>query len=218
MFTYASVLGMADRPVNFISFYDAIRFANWMQNGQGDADTETGAYTITPLGIATNSIERNASATVFLPSEDEWYKAAYFDSASVSYLDYPTGSSLPTLCSASPVANSANCGNAHLGLTDAGAYQDAPSPYGTFDQGGNVSEVNETLNGSLGERGLRGGEFSSAASELAAAQRSRIGPTLEFEGMGFRLATSEAPAVPEPGAGVLLLVGATLLLGAPPRR
>jgi len=34
-----------DRPVNFVSFWDAARFCNWLHNGQGSGgDTETGAY------------------------------------------------------------------------------------------------------------------------------------------------------------------------------
>ena len=60
------------KPVNYVSFYDALRFANWLHNGQGAGDTETGAYTITLGGITANSITRNAGATTFLTGEDEW--------------------------------------------------------------------------------------------------------------------------------------------------
>jgi len=56
--------------VNFVSFYDSLRFANWLSNGQGSGDTETGAYTITAIGVANNSITRNAGANVFLTSEE----------------------------------------------------------------------------------------------------------------------------------------------------
>ena len=38
--------GRENMPVNYVSFYDALRFANWMNNGQGNGDTETGAYTL----------------------------------------------------------------------------------------------------------------------------------------------------------------------------
>ena len=38
------------------------------------------------------SITRNAGATVFLPSENEWYKAAYYNPATSSYFQYPTSS------------------------------------------------------------------------------------------------------------------------------
>ena len=47
---------------------------------KGPGTTETGAYTLN--GAITNSalmaITRNAGATYFIPSENEWYKAAYY--------------------------------------------------------------------------------------------------------------------------------------------
>src|SRR4051812_13447834 len=103
----------ADKPVVYVSWYDAVRFANWMNNGQGSADTETGAYTLTGgTAVPTNAstVTRNANATWFLPSENEWYKAAYYNPTTSSYFDYPTssngapGNSPPT----SSVGNSAN--------------------------------------------------------------------------------------------------------------
>jgi hypothetical protein len=76
-FSYSVKTGFADKPVNFVSFYDSLRFANWLENGQptgaqGNATTEDGAYTITAAGILANSITRNSGATIFLTSEDEW--------------------------------------------------------------------------------------------------------------------------------------------------
>ncbi len=83
-YSYATVSGRENWPVGFISYYDALRFANWLHNGQGGGDTETGAYTIGPLlyegtsyPISGAYITRNADAKWFLPSESEWYKAAY---------------------------------------------------------------------------------------------------------------------------------------------
>ena len=71
----------------------ALRFANWMQNGQGSGSTETGAYTLGTLtnGVPVNgNITCNSGATWFLPSENEWYKAAYYDANTASYFSYPT--------------------------------------------------------------------------------------------------------------------------------
>jgi len=78
-------------PVNYVSFYDALRFANWINNGQGSGGTEVGAYTLlrgtaTPSNGAT--VTRNPSPTIAVTSENEWYKAAYYSATSASYFDY----------------------------------------------------------------------------------------------------------------------------------
>jgi formylglycine-generating enzyme len=209
-FSYSAKAGREQMPVNFVSFYDSLRFANWLHNGQltGAQDattTEDGAYTITAQGISDNSITRNAGATIFLPSEDEWYKAAYHNALGLQatdYFDYPAGFDAQTSCTApGATANTANCGQAVGDLTDVGSYTGSASPYGTFDQGGNVFEWNEAIiSGS--RRGIRGGSFSDFADDLAASARLDGGPTLEGSSVGFRVAS-----IPEPGTGLLLMLG-----------
>ncbi|MEX2170648.1 MAG: SUMF1/EgtB/PvdO family nonheme iron enzyme [Pirellulales bacterium] len=73
--------GRGNNPVNYTSLADSFRFANWLHNGQGNADTEVGAYTILNGGSLSSiyNVVRNPSAKWFVPSEDEWYKAAYYD-------------------------------------------------------------------------------------------------------------------------------------------
>jgi formylglycine-generating enzyme required for sulfatase activity len=88
---YSVISGHGDEPVIYVNWFDAIRFANWLNNGQRGGDTETGAYTLlggTPTPSNANSITRNAGATIFLPSENEWYKAAYYNPATKSYFQY----------------------------------------------------------------------------------------------------------------------------------
>ena len=95
-FTYSAIAGRANMPVNFTSFWDSLRFVNWIHNGQpigvqDNTTTEDGAYTFTPAGVAGNTIARNTGvASVFIPSEGEWYKAAYFNG--VGYYAYPANS------------------------------------------------------------------------------------------------------------------------------
>ncbi|RIK99769.1 MAG: PEP-CTERM sorting domain-containing protein [Proteobacteria bacterium] len=209
-FSYAVKPGFENKPVNFVSFYDALRFTNWLGNGQGGGATETGAYTllggtITPSNGA--SVTRNPGAIAFLPSENEWYKAAYYDGLSASWFDYPTGSNAATVCAApTATANRANCASAAGGLTDAGAYAGSASPYGTFDQGGNVIEWNEEIVGGT-SRGIRGGSWSSSALLLAASFPLSGNPTNENDGFGFRVAS----VVPEPGTSLLVAIGLAAL-------
>ena len=134
-------------PVTYVSWYDAIRFANWLNNGQGAGDTESGAYTILG-GTATpsngSSITRNSGATWVLTSENEWYKAAHYQPAgqggdSDNYWLFPTASNQYPIPLAPPGgSNSANYQLVTGDLTVAGAYTASDSPYGTFDQGGNA--------------------------------------------------------------------------------
>lgn len=74
---YTVVVGRERLPVTEVSFFDAMRFTNWMHNGQGGGGTEVGAYTISN---GTDEV-RSADARYWIPSEDEWYKAAYHDAS-----------------------------------------------------------------------------------------------------------------------------------------
>jgi sulfatase modifying factor 1 len=81
--TYAySVVGSGNRPITYVSWFDAARFANWLHHGQPTGAlsaglVEDGAYTL--LGATSGIISKNVGAKSWIPSEDEWYKAAYYD-------------------------------------------------------------------------------------------------------------------------------------------
>jgi formylglycine-generating enzyme required for sulfatase activity len=123
-FTYAALASRTNNPVEYVSFYDALRFTNWLNNGQGSADTETGSYTLLG-GTATPTngpaVVRNAGATIVLPTENEWYKAAYYSPSTSSYFDFPASSDTVMTC-ATPTgtANRANCNSAVGGTTAKG--------------------------------------------------------------------------------------------------
>lgn len=211
-YIYAPKPGFANKPVNYVTFYDALRFVNWLGNGQGGADTETGAYTITVQGIDDNTIVRNPGADLVIPTENEWYKAAFFDG--IRYFDYPAGSDAPIDCAAPTAApNSANCEEQAGGATDVGSYPGSPSPYGTLDQGGNHYEMNETIQDAF--RGLRGGGWGDGDFQLAADVVDLVAPTQEY---GIRIGLRVVKLVPEPAAGAGAAVAAIGALVAGDRR
>ena len=193
-----------NKPVVFVSWYDSVRFTNWLHNGQGNVDTESGAYTLlggTPTPTNGLIVGRESNAKYWLPSEDEWYKAAYHNASAGTtgtYFDYATGTdslpdnNLPTADS----GNSANFrffsftnGNSLRPMTDVGAYTLSGGSYGTFDQSGNVREWHETLT-SLSDRGFRGGGWRSTSGNLSSSVRGILDPMNENDSLGFRVARS----------------------------
>lgn len=88
-YSYSVKTGFGDKPVNFVSFWDAARFTNWLTSG----NTETGVYRLNNVtNPVNNTITRDATAWanggVAIASENEWYKAAYYD-GNGGYFDYP---------------------------------------------------------------------------------------------------------------------------------
>jgi len=214
-YTYSTKLGMGGKPVNYVSFYDALRFANWMHNGQptgaqDETTTEDGAYELA-LG---SSVARKDGAMIFLPSEDEWYKAAYYNVASSGYFDYPAGSDTQVTCIApGAAANTANCKDIIGTVTDVGAYTGSASPAGTFDQGGNLWEWHEAVIGL--DRGVRGGCFLNPENYLAAQGWGTSYPTNEYDLLGFRVASARSVgSVPSLGPVGVVLLGSLLGLAA----
>jgi formylglycine-generating enzyme len=249
-FSY-SVIGSPNLPVSIVSWGDAARFANWLHNGQptgpqNSATTEEGAYALNGAITHTEltAVTRNPGAKWFIPTENEWYKAAYHQPAaqggdsdgywlypmktnSQPYSDQPPGTTpdntrVGNFFEIDGVANGYNDGFAVTGsmtfsasqnyLTDVGAYTSSSSFYGTFDQGGNVWEWNETKSGSV--RGLLGGYYGGNQSLMQAGSLNGDGnPTWEVRSIGFRIAS-----VPEPSTSSLIGLAAGAGFGFRPRR
>ncbi len=217
-----------NKPVVYVTWADAARFANWLSNGQpagaeGPGTTETGSYTINGAVTvaALMAVTRNAGATWVLPTENEWYKAAYYNPNTGSYYTYPTSSnSVPNNNPPSAdTGNSANYGHpgSTYALTDTGAYALSPGPYGTFDQGGNVWEWDEAaVSGAY--RKIRGGSWYYGSGDLRVSSSQALTPSVDFpfdgyNDVGIRVVSLAEP-VPEPGSLALFSWTGVLVLAA----
>ena len=234
-YVYTTKPNMGNKPVNYVNWFSAIRFANWLHNGKGVGDTETGAYTIlgnSALPSEGWNIARNPGAKWFLPSENEWYKAAYYHPAELggdidNYWLYATRSnSQPIMATAinasgpnrgdiaNPGGNIVNyfAGADWNGLngnvtTVGSAGPLSQSFYGTSDQSGNVLEWTETLwakLGVIGSRYIRGGGFGDNYGSLMSSLHHTRSDRYGDYNIGFRVAT----IVSEPRTLVLAIAAA----------
>jgi hypothetical protein len=198
------------KPATFVSWNQAARFVNWLNTSHGRPPaykfTSNGANDSIALwvpgdGSAYNPSNRfrNPNAIYFLPSENEWYKAAYYDpnanGGSGRYWDYATGSDTAPASVAGGTApgtavyNQSSTDNP-ADITNAGGL----SPYGTMAQAGNVREWLESAsdgnNSSAGEpRAGRDGYWFWLAKNLQSSQRFSNSPEVTTGIQGFRVAS-----------------------------
>ena len=214
-----------NRPATEISWSEAARFVNYLNTSSGS----TAAYKFDGSGnfqlwssseAGYNAINqfRNSLAKFFLPSTDEWYKAAY-GSPNGSWYNYPTGSdNAPTAVAGGTAANTAVYSSvAFHGQTGPADINNAGglSPYGTMGQGGNVVELTESAFDGINDlatdlRELRGGSWFFSAADMNSLDRESylaISSTSLYIGLqGFRVAS-----VPEPSSLSLLVLGGVVV-------
>jgi sulfatase modifying factor 1 len=219
---YAVKPNMGDKPVNYVSWFDAARVANWLMNGATpSSNTEDGAYTLN--GETTgNAPGVNNGATFYIPTADQWYKAAYYKGGSTNagYWDYATqsdtapsavtadGTGIGSAGSAGNFANynSAASWNRQEGNVTTVGTNGGASAYGAFDMSGNVFEWNDLTGTAGSSRGLRGGDWGNVfAFPLSSSRSDLYDPSDEDDFYGFRLASPVA--VPEPSTWVMGLAG-----------
>ena len=228
-----------NKAATSVSWNEAARFVNWLNvsksyapaykftlnpgDGGYTSNTQANAnlvlWTVSDAGYDASNPYRNSNAHYFLPSENEWYKAAFYSGSGTTYFDYATGSDvIPT-----PVASGTGAGTAVYSGGGATAPADITqagglSPYGTMGQDGNVWEWNESAftapnDSSSGVRAVRGGFWIDTESGLRASRRFNFSPTASNDLLGFRVAS-----VPEPSSTVLMLSAGVLALARRRRR
>ena len=230
-YSYQVKPNMADKPVNFVSWLDAARFVNWLQSGQpmgpgASAATHTGTFNLNVDQPEINATLTHGVSGWSLPTEDEWYKGAYYDAAVDRYSTYAHGTDilpieatadgLGTVTNPGPEVanyNSAAIWNEQVGHVTSVGSTGAVSHFGLVDAGGNVAEwLGADAEG--GMRLARGGSYSDAHFALAStASNTDIFRDSQYEGAdtGFRVVFLPQP-VPEPSMALALLVGASCTL------
>ena len=197
---YSVKTGQESFPATWIRWDSGGRMVNWLANGQGSGSTESGVYDMSVLtsGFATPPT-RAPGATIFLPSENEYYKAAYYDptkSGTGGYWQYGVMSDIaPVGVAPSGGSTSANIGNGNSGggstadtmattgaafstsvnyLTNVGAYATATSYYGLYDTEGLLYNWTEATRTSFGNQLpiYRGGSWRYGDQSDGAAYRN----------------------------------------------
>ena len=205
-YTYSIEPDWAYRPVNFTSWGTAARYCNWLHNGrptgaQDLSTTESGAYYLNGAvdDASLMAVVREPDAWYALPTHNEWLKAALYDGDADVYYAYPTGSDeLPShlLVDPDPGNNATyNPGdgpavpeNYTIGApyyrTIVGAHENSASPFGTFDQAGNVGEWTERIY--RGERAALGGSYGQGELYLNTTGQL-LDPSARRAWIGFRV-------------------------------
>ena len=201
--------GYQNLPVTYVSWYDAIRFVNWLQNGQGNGSTESGTYTIAGGGQNSGTVTIPNAATYaswttphwVLPTENEWYKAAYYDPnkpGGAGYWTFPTKSNTTPSNVLDPTGTD-NANFSSSGRTPVGTFMASPGPYGTFDQGGEIWQWSETApyTGSS-DRLVQGGAWDYWVNDLNSSFCSATldATTNEYSEFGFRVASAQRTVLP----------------------
>jgi formylglycine-generating enzyme required for sulfatase activity len=222
-FAYTVKTNMGDKPVNYVSWFDVARVSNWLMNGAtGTSSTETGGYTLVGGQISGIAPAVNNDATFWLPTENQWYKAAYYKASGTNagYWDFATQSNTaPTAVTAGStgIGSSGSTGNfanynngagwnGQTGNVTTVGTNGGASAYGVFDMMGNLREWNDLTGAANSSRGLRAGNWNtSGAANLSSSNTAAVTPSTERNDIGFRLASPVA--VPEPSTYCMALAG-----------
>ncbi len=197
-------------PTDSVSWYEAAQFVNWLNTSTGNQPAYnftgtqgTGDYTFAPWSTTDNGYNaadpfRNTAAKYFLPTENEWVKAAYWNGAALQTYATKAGESLTQGDGSS--GTGWNYFTTHYATNPLGSWivgSGSQELNGTYDMMGNDEEWMETpyasgAYGASSPRGARGGSWASWASDdigLASSGRDSINTAVEATNVGFRVAS-----------------------------
>jgi len=151
--------GGEDLPTT-MSWRFAARFCNWLHNGKVSKRWafETGVYDTSTFGDIvidgitfgfTDQVAHDPGARFWIPTLDEWMKAAYWDPDKEGpgvggWWQYPNGSNEP-LISGPPGEGQTSTGVPSVPLQPAGSYPEVNKPWGLLDVSGQRSEWLEDI-------------------------------------------------------------------------
>jgi len=211
-----------EMPANFVSVYSAARYVNWLHNGAPvspsdvDAVVNAGSYTLPNTADAGVALVRNPGATYVLPTQNEWFKAAYYNPGSSTYSLYASGVDSPVpAIEANPAATGTNV--AYYGQPSASlpmvvdGLESTVSSYGLVGVMGNVSEWLETSTAT--QATWNGGWFNQNPTNFSNSINSNFAGNLQPAMLmnaqqGFRIAM-----VPEPSTVAMAMAGLLTVLG-----
>jgi formylglycine-generating enzyme required for sulfatase activity len=209
-------------PVGNISWRTAAIYCNWLHNGKSTDRNAflNGAYDVSTFGgsqIFTDQATHNPGAKYWIPTWDEWLKAAHFDPnknvEAGGWWLYSNGTDTPLTPGVPGV------GQANFGFTDGtqfdiplGAYPTVQTPWGLFDMAGATAEWTEGI--VFGAQGTRfriyegsnwASPFGDSVNDAIYGAVAADFPALDFYDLGFRIAS----AVPNPPSAFVLAVAST---------
>jgi formylglycine-generating enzyme required for sulfatase activity len=223
--------GKEMNPVGATDWRSAAIYCNWLHNNKGLAQSAflSGAYDVSTFGYITlpngvlaftDQAARSPNARYFIPTLDEWIKAAHYDPQKVNsdgsvggYWTWSNTSNTPYI--GAPPPSMGGGGTANFGF-DAGAfniplgaYTNVRSPWGLYDVAGGSTEWLETIHTINDGRNYRDFEGSGRTTGPNWVNQDAIyefrsdRPNVAGVMDGFRVAA----AIPTPATLVVMAAG-----------
>ena len=221
-----------DKPAANMTWFESAAFVNWLNTSKGftpayslswsGSTWSMALWTVTDPGYDASNLYRNSLAKYFLPSENEFYKAAYGKSDGSGYYFYPTATEFEprAVVSGTTAETAVYQDGYHVVMprasSPASVYEAGGlSSYGTMGQGGNVYGWQESafdgVNDDASEvRMPRGGMWDLGHEDmLYTSRRFKVsGPEYGDNAIGFRVASvADAGSIPEPSTSALFGLG-----------